>query len=64
MSHGLGDVKDAFPLSFPSLLLFQDTTVIATAAVARPQIDMLPRSIDLFPPSHTALHRYMWLAYT
>jgi hypothetical protein len=58
MSHHLGDVK-----SFLNLLLFQDTAVIAATAVPRPQIDMLLRSIDLFPLSHTTLHRYMWPAY-
>ena len=58
MSHGLGDVQ-----SFLNLLLFQDTAVIAATAVPRPQIDMLPRCTDLFPLSHTTLHRYMWPAY-
>ena len=38
MSHGLGDVKDAFTLSFPNLILFQDIAVTATTAVACPQI--------------------------
>ena len=64
MSHGLDDVKGAITLSFLDLLPLQDTAGITATAVARSQIDMMPRSIGLFPPFYNILHCYMWPAYT